>query len=311
MSGKDKLTTYRDNGHDIDISNLDKVLFPDAGITKGDLVDYYRRVAPTMLPHIRDRPLTLQRFPDGIAAEGFYQQNVSDHFPDWIGRATLPRESGGKVEHCLCNDAATLVYLAGQATITPHAWLARAGRPRHPDRMVFDLDPTGDDFTPVRLAARTIRRVLDELKLASFVMTTGSRGLHVVVPLDASRDFDATRAFARRVATLAAAREPGRLTIEQRKDKRDGRLYLDIMRNAYGQTAVAPYAVRAKPAATVAMPLAWDELGDKRMRADRYRIDNAFRRLAQKRDPWRSIERHAASLGTHEAALGRLERDTA
>lgn len=289
----------------IEIPNPDKVLFPDAGITKGDLVDYYRRVAGTMLPHIRERPLNLHRFPDGIDAQGFYQQNVSGYFPDWIARARLPKQ-GGVVEHCLCNDAATLVYLAGQACITPHVWLARAGRPRHPDRMIFDLDPPGDEFELVRFAARTVRAVLRDIGIAGFVMTTGSRGLHVVVPLNAGEDFDTVRGFARRVASVAAARAPQQLTTEQRKDKRRGRLYLDIMRNAYGQTAVAPYAVRAKPGAPVATPLEWDELDDARLRSNSHRIDNVFDRLARRQDPWRRIGRHAVAIGVHEAALLRL-----
>lgn len=298
------------DGHDIDISNPGKVLFPDAHITKGDLVDYYHRIAPTMLPHVGKRPLTLHRFPDGIADDGFYQHQVSGHFPAWIDRVRLPRESGGSVEHCLCNDAATLVYLANQACITPHAWLARGDRPRHPDRMVFDLDPTGDDFGLVRSGARIIRKVLDEIGLTTFVMTTGSRGMHVVVPLDAGTGFDDTREFARRITQVATARAPDRLTTEQRRNKRGSRLYLDIMRNAYGQTAVAPYAVRAKPGAPVAMPLEWEEVGDGGLRADRYTIANAFRRLGQKKDPWHAIGRHAASLQAHEARLARLEPKT-
>lgn len=289
----------------IEISNADKVLFPDAGITKNDLIDYYRCIAGSMLPHIRDRPLNLHRFPDGIDATGFYQQNVPDYFPDWIARARL-RKQGGVVEHCLCNDAATLVYLAGQACITPHAWLARAGRPRHPDRMIFDLDPPDDEFELVRFAARAVRAVLKDIGITSFVMTTGSRGLHVVVPLDAEADFEAVRDFARRVAAAVAARAPQRLTTEQRKDKRRGRLYLDIMRNAYGQTAVAPYAVRAKPGAPVATPLEWDELDNARLRSNSHRIGNIFGRLARRRDPWRRISRHAVAIGAHEAMLSRL-----
>lgn len=296
-------------GHEIEISNPEKVLFPEAGITKRQFVDYYRRIATSMLPHIRNRPLTLHRFPDGVGANGFYQQSASGYFPDWIARAKLPKEGGDVVEHVVCNDAATLVYLATQACITPHAWLARADQPHHPDRMVFDLDPTGEDFASVRLAARTIGDILDAIDVASFVMTTGSRGLHVVVPLDASADFDTARAFARRVANIAAAREPDRLTTEQRKAQRGSRLYLDIMRNAYGQTAVPPYAVRAKPGAPVAMPLAWSELGDGRLRANRYRIDNAFRRLAQKDDPWQGIARRACALAAHAGRLDALERD--
>ena len=283
----------------IEVSNADKVLFPDAGIAKGDLVDYYRRIAEAMLPHIRDRPLNLHRFPDGIDAGGFYQQNVPDYFPDWIARARL-RKQDGVVEHCLCNDAATLVYLAGQACITPHAWLARAEHPRHPDRMIFDLDPPDDEFELARFAARTIRAVLKDTGIASFVMTTGSRGLHVVVPLDAEAD------FARRVASAAAARAPQRLTTEQRKGRRNGRLYLDIMRNAYGQTAVAPYAVRAKPSAPVATPLEWDELDNTRLRSNSHRIGNIFGRLARRQDPWRGIGRHAVTVRAHEAALSRL-----
>jgi bifunctional non-homologous end joining protein LigD len=289
----------------IEVSNAGKVLFPDAGITKGDLAGYYRRVAATMLPHIRDRPLNLHRFPDGIDAEGFYQQNVPDYFPAWIARARLPKQDG-VVEHCLCNDAATLVYLAGQACITPHAWLARAGHPRQPDRMVFDLDPPDGEFEPVRFAAHTIRTVLEDIGITGFVMTTGSRGMHVTVPLDAGADFDTVRDFARRVASVAATRAPQRLTTEQRKGKRHGRLYLDIMRNAYGQTAVAPYAVRAKPGAPVATPLEWDELDDTKLRSNSHRIGNLFDRLARRQDPWRRIGRHAVSIKAHEAALSRL-----
>lgn len=293
--------------HDIDISHSDKPLFPDAGITKGDLVDYYRRVADVMLPHIRGRPLTLHRFPDGIDSDGFYQQSASDYFPDWIDRVTLPKE-GGEVEHVLCEDAATLVYLAGQACITPHSWLARASKPRCPDRLVFDLDPSGDNFSAVVDAARTIRGVLDEVGLTGFVMTTGSRGLHVVVPLDASADFEAARDFARSVADIAAARQPDRLTTEQRKNKRAGRLYLDIMRNAYGQTAVTPYAVRAKPGAPVATPLEWDELGDTKLRAGSYGLRNLFRRLGQKNDPWHGIHRHAVAIDAHRPRLEKIRQ---
>lgn len=289
----------------IEVSNAGKVLFPDAGITKGDLAEYYRRIAGSMLPHVRDRPLNLHRFPDGIDAKGFYQQNIPDYFPDWIARARLPKQDG-VVEHCLCNDAATLVYLAGQACITPHAWLARSAHPDHPDRMIFDLDPPDDEFELVRFAARTVRAVLEDIDITSFVMTTGSRGLHVVVPLDAEADFEAVRDFARRVAAAVAARAPQRLTIEQRKDKRHGRLYLDIMRNAYGQTAVAPYAVRAKPGAPVATPLEWDELDNARLRSNSHRIGNIFGRLARRLDPWRRIGSHAVAIGTHEAALSRL-----
>lgn len=293
------------------VSNLDKVLFPGEGITKGDLIDYYRRIAEVMLPHLRDRPLTMHRFPDGLAREGFYQKEVSEHFPGWIERVAVEKK-GGEVTHVLCNDATTLVYLANQAVVTPHVWLSRADRPRRPDRLVFDLDPPerGEGgFALVKDGARAVRGALEALELPCFLMTTGSRGLHVVVPLRRERDFDDVRAFARSVAELVAGRDPDRFTVAQRKDKRAGRLYVDFMRNGYAQTAVAPYAVRARPGAPVATPLEWNELGRRGLSARSWDIGNIFRRLGQKQDPWREISERAASLGAPVRRLRELRKD--
>jgi bifunctional non-homologous end joining protein LigD len=171
------------------LTHPDKVLFPADGYTKADLVAYYRRVADVMVPHLRGRPLMLQRLPDGIGGAGFYQKDAGDYFPEWIRRVEVSKE-GGRVTHVVCDDEATLAYLAGQACITPHVWLSRADRLEYPDRLVFDLDPSGSDFAAVRATARELRELLDELGLVPFVQTTGSRGLHVVVPLDRSADFD-------------------------------------------------------------------------------------------------------------------------
>ncbi len=280
----------------IELTRPDKVLFPGApALTKRDLVEYYRRIARTMLPHLEGRPVTMQRFPDGIEAEGFFQKEISDYFPDWIPRVAVPK-AGGTVTHVLCEDAATLVYLADQACITLHVWLSRADKPRHPDRLIFDLDPPDDDFAPVRAAARLLEALLRDLGLTSYLMTTGSRGLHVVVPLDRRADFDQVRAFARDAAALLAHRHPRELTVEARINKRDGRLFLDTARNAYAQTGVAPYAVRAKRGAPVATPLAWEELGDPRLHARTYRMEDIFRRLEKTGDPWKDIARHGQSL---------------
>ncbi|RSS36170.1 ATP-dependent DNA ligase, partial [Streptomyces sp. WAC07061] len=232
----------------VEIGRPDKVLFPGDGISKADLAGYYRTVAPRILPHLRGRPLMLERHPDGIDGPAFMQKDVPDHFPDWIHRAELPKEDG-TVTYALCDDTATLLYLAGQACITPHRFLSNAERPGHPDRLVFDLDPAGDDFAPVRDAARGLHHLLGELELPSLLMTTGSRGLHVVIALDGRAPFDEVRAFARGVAGVLAARHPDRFTTEPRKKDRRGRLFLDIGRNAYAQTAVTPYAVRARPGA--------------------------------------------------------------
>lgn len=279
----------------IELSRPDKVLFPEDAITKGDLVRYYSRIAPTALRHFRNRPLTMQRFPDGIDTPGFFQKHRPQYFPSWIHHVRLEKEDG-EVDYVMVDDAATLIYLADQACITFHLALACADRPRHPDRLIFDLDPSDDDFTKVQRSAAALKELLDELALPCFVQTTGSRGLHVVVPLDRSEDFDAVRQFADRLASLLADRQPALMTVEQRKRERGHRLYIDTQRNAYGQTAVAPYAVRARAGAPVATPLTWREALSGKMHPRKYHLRNLFRRLAQTDDPWADIARHACSL---------------
>lgn len=283
--------TISAGGRDIEVSNADKVLFPDDGITKRDLAEYNCRIAPIALPHYRDRPVTLQRFPDGIGRSGFFQKNVPDHFPDWIARVEVPKE-GGTVTHALVNDAAALVYLADQACITPHLALACKDAPRRPDRLVFDLDPSDDDFGMVQEVAHAIKAALDDRDLPAFVQTTGSRGLHIVLPLDASADVDALRPFMRGLAQTVAEAHPGLATTEQRKSKRGDRVLIDTFRTAYAQTAVAPYAVRARSGAPVATPLRWDEAFASDMSPRRYDIRSVLRRLAQIDDPWKKIDAH-------------------
>jgi bifunctional non-homologous end joining protein LigD len=296
-------------GHRVELSNQDKVLFPRSGLTKGDLVDYYRRIAEVMLPHLQGRPISMQRFPDGIDGEGFYQKEVPGYFPDWIERADVLVQGEGKRQpQVLVNQAATLVYLANQACITPHTWLSRVGHLDRPDKLIFDLDPPGDDFGAVRGAARALHDLLDEIGLPSRVMTTGSRGVHVVVQLVAQASFDDVRAFAREIADLLAARGPEKWTTEPRKDKRRGRLFLDTMRNAYGQTSVPPYAVRAREDAPVATPLDWDELGDPAIHSRTYTIANIFRRLGQKADPWTAKESRPVGLDEARAKLSAFSR---
>ena len=292
-------------GRRVKLSNLDKVLFPAAGLTKADLIGYYERVAPVMLPHLAGRPLSLARFPDGIDAEGFMQKNASDHFPGWIRRARLAKQNG-EVEHVVADSAATLVYLANQACVTLHVGLSRVDRIDRPDRMVLDLDPSDDHFAKVRRAARDAGALLEELGLVPFLQTTGSRGLHLWVPLDRSADFDEVRAFAAKLAEVLEARRPVELTTAQRKAKRGDRVLLDVARNAYAQTAVAPYSVRARRFAPVATPLDWAELDDPKLEPQRYTIRNLFRRLGQKGDPWAEIERHARGLETARERLTAL-----
>lgn len=281
--------------HTIEISNPDKVLFPDDGITKADLVGYYLEVAGTMLPHVRGRPVTMQRYPDGLEGEGFIQKEIGDYFPDWVPRVTVKKE-GGQVTQTVIDNAATLAYLANQACITPHVWLSREDRLDNPDRMIFDLDPPDGAFGPVRDAARALRALLEEVGLPAYVQTTGSRGLHLAVPLARREDFDTVRDFARDLAAVMARRDRRRLTTAPRKEKRHGRLFIDTARNAYAQTAVAPYAVRAKPGAPVATPVRWEEIGDGDFHPQKYTLKNILRRLGQTGDAWAEISRHAHSL---------------
>ncbi len=287
----------------IETSNLDKPLFPEDGITKGELIDYYRAIARRMLTEMRDRLLTMERFPDGIHKERFFQKGISKYFPDWIDRMTVPKK-GGTVTHVVVREQATLVYLANQAMITPHMSLSRSDRIDHPDQMIFDLDPSVDDFALVRQTALEFKDLLDDLGLSSVVKTTGSRGLHVTVPLNRKDPYEDVRAFARDVAVLMATTRPDVLTVEHAKVERGRRIFLDWMRNNKAQTAVAPFGVRARPSAPVAMPISWEEVSDASLTPARYTIRNAVE-VAEAGDPWAGWRRKARSL---EQPRRRLDR---
>lgn len=293
----------------MEITHPQRVMFPREGITKGDVVDYYCRVAPVMVPHLRNRPLMLERYRAGVDKGGFYQKEAGEHFPAFIRRVDVPKE-GGVVHHPVVDDEEGLVYLANQGCLTFHCWLSQADGLRQPDRLIVDLDPpaTAGAFNTVRVTALRLRKVFEQLGLTPFVQTTGSRGLHVVAPLVPGPDHDEVLAFGHTLAEQLAASDPGRLTTEFRKAKRGSRVYLDVARNGYAQTVVAPYTVRARPGAPVATPLDWDEVRTTRLTPDRWTIGNIFRRLGAKTDPWRGMDRHARPLSE---AWPRLERLTA
>jgi bifunctional non-homologous end joining protein LigD len=296
--------SLRVGGRTVQVSSVDKPFFPEAGLTKGDLVAYYRDMAEVMLPYLRGRPLNLQRFPNGVDGHGFWQQGASEHFPDWIRTVTVERRGrGGTVDHVVCDDAATVVYLANLATVTFHAWTSTVDHLARPDLVIIDLDPDpGQGLDVVRGAARAVRAACEELGLAPFLQTSGSRGFHVVVPLQPGPDVEVVRDFAADLALLVAARDPDRLSVEWRKAKRHGRLLLDTARNSYAQTLVAPYSVRPRPDAPVATPIDWSELG--RVEPRSYTITNLRRRLARKPDPWAGM---AAKAAAYDPARSRLD----
>jgi bifunctional non-homologous end joining protein LigD len=280
------------------ISRPDKVLFPGPDFTKADLAGYYEAVAPVMLRHLVSRPLVLHRFPDGVDDAGFYQKQVPDHAPDFVDTVTVESDNTrGHVRHLMIGDhegTEVLRYLANQACVEVHRWLSHADSVDDPDLLVIDLDPPAKrDLNVLRRTARATRDRFAEIGLEPFLMATGGRGYHVVAPLDRSAGFDEVRALARDLAAHLAADDPDVLTTEQRKAKRGNRVFLDTNRNAYGQTAVAPYSPRARPGGPVATPIDFDELG--RVEPDGYDLRSVRRRLARKADPWAGITAHAAS----------------
>ena len=299
------------DGHEIAITRPEKILFP-GGTSKGDLVRYYQGIGPWMVPHLEGRPLSMQRFPDGIEHEGFFQKAAASYYPNWIQTATVAK-AGGTVKHVVCNDVATLVYLANQASITLHTWLSRADRPEFPDQMIFDLDPSGDEFAWVISAARALKELLDAIELPAYLKTTGSRGLHIVAPLDRSEDFEAVRAFAVELAQVVVTQDPAKYTLEQRKNQRGNRVFIDINRNAYAQTAVAPYSVRPRADAPVAVPIEWSGLGRRQFRPDGMTVAMLLKRLENgkdpwPKDPWQDFGRKPASLKKARAAFAKINR---
>jgi len=288
--------TVKAGRRSVPITHPDRVVFPQAKLTKLDLACHYAAVGAVMVPHVRDRPLAVQSFPQGVAGKGFFVKNAAKHFPDWIKTADVPKREGGSLRQVLANDTATLVYLAGQNAITPHIWTARADRLEQPDRIVFDLDPATKRFAEVRAAARSLGELLRDMGFEPFTMTTGSRGLHVVVAIRRGPTYAEVNAFARDLGDAFAATDPKRLTTEFRIAKRGERLFVDMHRNAYAQHAVAPYAVRALPKAPVATPLHWDELSDRSLSPQGWTVKTIQDRLADGGDPWEGIARTARRL---------------
>ncbi len=296
----------------VEATRGEKIMFPADGITKAQLVTYYDRVAEAALDHMRDRPISLKRFPDGIEEEGFFQKRVEDHYPGWIGRVTV-RTADGRMTQPVIENSQTLAYLADQGTIEFHGSLARVRDIEKPDRLILDLDPPGGTgagdrakWSPLLVeTALEARALFRDLGAEAFVMSSGSRGLHVMLPLDARTGFEAVAEFARDLAGRLAEAAPKDRTVEQRKAARGERLFIDWLRNHYGQTSILPYSLRALPGAPVATPLEWDELR-RDYDPQRIRLTTLFRRLGQRRDPWRNAARTPANAERLAAALRAL-----
>jgi bifunctional non-homologous end joining protein LigD len=291
------------------ITHPEKVLFPEDGITKGELASYYEAIAPLMLPHISRRPVTMERYPSGIGKKGFWQKDVSKGFPEWLERIAAPKKDG-TVHYPLVTDVRSLLWVTNQNTITQHVWTARVPNLYYPDVCVFDLDPSRDDEPDVlRGAALAVRDLLLELGLTSLVKTSGSKGFHILVPLDGKSRTGEVARFAHAVGTLLVKRDPIHLTQEFSKADRAGRILVDTGRNGYSATFAAAYTVRAKPGAPVSAPCAWDEVERGDVAPRTFTLRTMAARVAKVGNVWadmrgQALRRPIERLG-HENAKSR------
>ena len=274
-------------GKIINITHPKKVLFPRDNITKWNLTNYYLKIADCILPFIRNRPLTINCFPSGINEVGFYRQHALENLPDWFSTYELKRKTECQVNHILCQNKASLIYLVNQNMITIHRWLSTIENPENPEILIIDIDPPKDKFYLACKAAKLVQFHLKAIGYQPYLMTTGSRGLHVISKAKKDSHFEQIREILYNITSAIAADYPEEFSVDVRKKGRKDLVYLDITRNAYGQTSVAPFSVRAKDGAPIATPVAWEELEDVTLNSTKYNINNIFNRLDNlKQNPW-------------------------
>jgi bifunctional non-homologous end joining protein LigD len=291
------------------ITHPEKVLFPpadgEAAITKGELAAFYESIAPIMVPHIRARPITMERYPAGIDKKGFIQKDVSKGFPAWLERVEVPKKDG-TVHHPIVTDTRSLLWIVNQNTITPHVWSSRAPDLHHPDICVLDLDPSVDEPEMLRAAALGLREFLEKLGLPSWVKTSGSKGFHIVVPLDGKADTGEVSWFAHRAGSALVRLAPEHLTQEFSKVDRGRRILVDTGRNNYSATWAAPYAVRARPGAPVSAPCTWEEIERGEVGPRTFTLRTMPARLDAVGDLWLDLWRRGRSLRRAGERLRRL-----
>lgn len=283
------------NNRIISVSSLDKIWFKRSKITKGEIIAYYAQMAKFQIQLIKNHLLTMQRYPDGINGEAFYQKNANNYFPAWIKTEPVVKSEGGIVNYVVAVNEQTIVYLVNQATLTLHYWLSKYKKLHYPDRMIFDLDPSVNNFARVKAAAFLIKKICNELELPCYVMTTGSRGIHIYVPLKSGHTFEDVDIVTSFIARKMIKEQPKEFTLELRKEKRGTKIFIDILRNRYNATSVVPYSVRSYEKAPVAMPLWWDEI-DVKLTAQSFNIHNALAHLKKVGNPWKTMNVNAVSL---------------
>jgi bifunctional non-homologous end joining protein LigD len=285
------------------ITHPEKVLFPEDGITKGELAAYYEAIAPIMLPHISARPVTMERYHRGIGSKGFFQKNVVKGAPAWLERVEVPKKDG-TVHYPLVSDARSLLWVVNQNSITLHVWTSRAPNLFEPDLCVFDLDPMQDEPEVLRVTARRLRDLLLELGLQSWIKTSGSKGFHIVVPLDGTSDTREVARFGDTVGKLLVDRDPAHLTQEFSKVDRAGRIYIDTGRNGFGATFAAPYSVRPIPGAPVSAPCTWEELARGEAEPRTFTLRGMAQRVREVGDPWSDMRAQSLARAIKDLRAG-------
>jgi bifunctional non-homologous end joining protein LigD len=275
-------------GKELTLTNLNKVYWPDEVITKGEMIRYYRDISPLILPYLKDRPESLHRFPNGIQGKSFFQKNVTNA-PEWVKTKIIKSEnSDDEIQYLICQDEATLVYMANLGTIEINPWNSRIDSLDHPDYLIIDLDPDERTFKDVIQVALTVHEFLEETGADNFIKTSGKTGLHICIPLGAKYDYDQTRQFADIITRLVNARLPEITSVERNPNKRKGLIYLDHLQNRRGQTLAAPYSLRPRPGATVSAPLKWEEVKPG-LRPENFNIKNIHARVERVGDLWERI----------------------
>ncbi|MBI4562616.1 MAG: DNA ligase D, partial [Candidatus Rokubacteria bacterium] len=286
------------------VTNPTKLFWPDEGYTKADLIAYYEGVAPLLLPYLRDRPLVLTRYPDGIAGKSFFQKDAPDFVPAWVRTDRIySKDAEREIDYFIVNDADSLRYVTNLATIPLHLWSSRLGSLDRPDWLILDLDPKGAPFTDVVKVARALHRILEPLELPSYVKTSGATGLHILIPLGARYSHEEARSFGRLLALLGVEAEPELATVARSVRARGGKVYIDFVQNGHGRTIVAPFSVRPLPGAPVSCPLRWEEVTT-RLDPRRFTIKTAPGRFRELSDPLAPVLKGAIDMA---AALFRIQ----
>jgi bifunctional non-homologous end joining protein LigD len=294
-------------GREIEISNPNKILFPKSKITKQEFVEYYHDIGPIMVEYLKGRALTVQRYPDGINGSFFFQKTAPEYYPKYIDRVRVKEDEDYK-KYAIINNVSSLVYIAGQAAIPMHVSSGRKGSLQKPDHVIWDLDPSDDDFEKVRKGAFLIKEFLEMINLQPSLKTTGSKGIHLVVPLIPKRTYTTEKAFSKEVAEIMVKAYPQLFTLEMLKKKRQGRIFLDYLRNQFGHTAVAAYSVRPIEGAPVGCPITWDELKDKSIAPQTFNIRNMRERIEKVGDLWAGFYERGQDLDAAILALKELKR---